>query len=154
MLSLSSLASFIITYIKSFCEDLGGLWYGKKLCIFSISSALGKQKSLALPVFHSFIGCDTTSTFFGKGKKIAWEAWNCYTEATRAFIYIAKLETDSQYFHHLERFTVVLYNKTNNLECVIEARMELSCQRNRPMESIIPTRRSVEHWTRALTALG
>ena len=116
---------------------------GKNFAYFdinSISSALGKQKSLALPVFHSFIGCDTTSTFFGKGKKFAWEAWNCYTEATRAFIYIAKLDTDSQYFHHLERFTVVLYNKTNNLECVIEARMELFCQRNRPMESIIPTK--------------
>ena len=33
------------------------------LDINSISRALGKQKSLALPVFHSFIGCDTTSTF-------------------------------------------------------------------------------------------
>ena len=50
------------------------------LDINSISRALGKQKSLALPVFHSFIGCDTTSTFFGKGMKIAWEAWNCYKE--------------------------------------------------------------------------
>ena len=58
------------------------------LDINSISRALGKQKSLALPVFHSFIGCDTTSAFFGKGKKIAWEAWNCYTEVTRAFTYM------------------------------------------------------------------
>ena len=115
------------------------------LDINSISHALGEQKSLALPVFHSFTGCDTTSAFFGKGKKIAWEAWNCYTEVTRAFTYIAlnpytKLDTDSQYFHHLDRFTVVLYNKTSNLECVNEARMELFCQRNRPMESIPPTK--------------
>ena len=63
----------------------------------------------------------------------------------RAFIYIAlnhytKSDTDSQYFHHLERFTVVLCNKTSNLECVNEARMELFCQRNRPMESIPPTK--------------
>ena len=38
-----------------------------------ISSALGEQNSAALPMFHSFTGCDTVSSLNGKGKKSAWD---------------------------------------------------------------------------------
>ena len=102
----------------------------------------------------------TTSALFGKGKKIAWEAWDYYTEVTRAFTYIAlnpytKLDTDSQYFHRLERFTVILNNKTSNLACVNEARMELFCQRNRPVESIPPTKDALlQHLNRVTYQAG
>ena len=54
-----------------------------------ICANLGREKSLALPVFHSFTGCDTTPAFFGRGKKSAWEAWACYPEVTDAFTYVA-----------------------------------------------------------------
>ena len=46
---------------------------------------LGEIKSRCLPVYHAFTGCDTTSQFFGKGKKSTWEAWNCYPEVSEAF---------------------------------------------------------------------
>ena len=76
---------------------------------------------------------------------MAWEAWNSYPEVTRSFTYMTlntytMLDNDSQYFHLLERFTVVIYNKTSDLECVNEVQMELFCQRNRPMERISPTK--------------
>ena len=48
------------------------------LHINAICHALGKDKSMALPLFHCYTGCDTTSAFCGKGKKSAWEAWNSY----------------------------------------------------------------------------
>ena len=35
----------------------------------AISRSLGEEKSLAMPYFHSFTGCDTTSSFFRKGKE-------------------------------------------------------------------------------------
>lgn len=84
-------------------------------------------------LFHSYMGCDTTSGFFGKGKKMAWEAWKCYPDVTRAFTHMAlnpytNLHTDSQYFHLLERFTVVLYNKSSALDNVNE---ELFCHGNK-----------------------
>ncbi|KAG0724207.1 hypothetical protein GWK47_005234 [Chionoecetes opilio] len=60
------------------------------LHINAICSTLGKEKSTALPVFHSFTGCDTTSSFFGKGKKSVWEAWGAYTEVTDAFNFIVE----------------------------------------------------------------
>ena len=111
---------------------------------------LGEQKSLALRPFHCFTGSDTTSAFHGRGKKLAWEPWNCYPEVTAAFTYMASnpyasLVLESPHYRLLERFTIVLYNKTSNLEDVDEARMELFCQRSRSMENIPPTRDALLH---------
>ena len=79
--------------------------------IMHICNDLGEQKSLALPPFHSFTGCDTTSAFHGRGKKLAWEAWNCYPEVTIAFTYMASnpyasLVLESPHYRLLERFTI------------------------------------------------
>ena len=72
---------------------------------------------MALPVFHSFTGCNTTSTFYGKGKKSAWEAWNCYPDVTEVFTHVAlhpytRMNVDTTHFQILERFVVILYDKT------------------------------------------
>ena len=37
--------------------------------INDVCNDLGNDKSMALPVFRCFTGCDTTSAFWGKGKK-------------------------------------------------------------------------------------
>ena len=50
-----------------------------------IASSMGQQKSKALLVFHSFTGCDQTSSFASIGKKKAWEAWAIYDEVTEVF---------------------------------------------------------------------
>ena len=39
--------------------------------INTLCSSLGEPKCQALPFYHVFTGCDTTSQFFGKGKKSA-----------------------------------------------------------------------------------
>ena len=60
---------------------------GKNFTYYNVNAIyedLGTEKSLAFLVFHSFTGCDTTSTFFGRGKKSATEAWNCYKDVTCA----------------------------------------------------------------------
>ena len=51
-----------------------------------------------------------------------------------------QLNNDSPYFRTLERFTVLLYNKTSGLENVNEARMELFCHGKKTMEKIPPTK--------------
>ena len=58
--------------------------------INEICSALGKDRSMTLPIFHSFTGCDTMSSFLGKGKKSAWEAWKSYPDVTQAFLHVAR----------------------------------------------------------------
>jgi len=50
--------------------------------INAICASLGELQSRALPVFHAFSGCDTTSAFNGKGKKSAWQAWQVYLDVT------------------------------------------------------------------------
>ena len=52
----------------------------------SIASSLGPERSKALPVFHTFTGCDTLSCFAGRGKKTAVEAWKACPEVTSAFV--------------------------------------------------------------------
>ena len=51
----------------------------------------------------------------------------------------APLTVETQHFQILERFSVILYDKTSSQESVNEARRELFCQKNRKMETIPPT---------------
>ncbi|KAG1688828.1 Hepatic leukemia factor [Nymphon striatum] len=55
--------------------------------INAVAQALGIEISTSLPIFHSFTGCDTVSSFYGRGKKTAWQAWKAYKEVTEAFVY-------------------------------------------------------------------
>ena len=40
-----------------------------------ITDSLGWKVCHALPFFHAFTGCDTVSSFHGKGKRKAWDTW-------------------------------------------------------------------------------
>ncbi|KAK3880452.1 hypothetical protein Pcinc_015054 [Petrolisthes cinctipes] len=56
-------------------------------------------------------------------------ALNPYTE----------IAVGTQHFQLLERFTVILYDKTSALEHVDETRKELFCQKGKTMEALPPT---------------
>ena len=122
-------------------------WHVNTIC-----HNLGRQKSQALPFFHSFTGCDTTSSFFRKGRKLAWEAWNSFPEVTGAFVFdpFTPIEAESPNFILLQRFTILLYNKHSSAELVNEARQELFCRENKSMENIPPTSNALlQHIKRA-----
>ena len=62
-----------------------GFGTGKKyrdIPVHSLHAGLGPSKSIALTLFHSLTGCDTTSQFLGCGKKTAWAAWNSFPDLT------------------------------------------------------------------------
>ena len=40
----------------------------------------------ALMLFHAISGCDTVSSFLGRGKKSAWLAWSSFPSVTDAFL--------------------------------------------------------------------
>uniref|UniRef100_UPI00358E697A uncharacterized protein n=1 Tax=Myxine glutinosa TaxID=7769 RepID=UPI00358E697A len=50
-----------------------------------IATELGSEKARALPMFHAFTGCDTVSSFAGRGKKTAFDTWKSFTEVTPVF---------------------------------------------------------------------
>ena len=105
---------------------------------------LGVPNSTALLFYHAFTGCDTTSQFFGKGKKTSWDSWKAYPEVTEAFLSISdhpfqSLQLNSHLFELLERYTCILYDKTTSICSVNELRQELFCKRSKMMENIPPT---------------
>ena len=98
----------------------------------------------------------TTSSFLGVGKRSAWQSWQAYPEVTEAFVSLAKdpfqlLQADSACFRMLERFVVVLYDRTSSLSSVNEARRDPFCHKNQAMERLPPIQRSMQlmtwHWT-------
>ncbi len=112
--------------------------------INTLCEMLGKDKSCSLPPFQAFTGCDSTSFFFGKTKKSAWDAWNYYPDVIKAFHHIVENPFDivtlkSTHFKTLERFTVVLYDKFSTLQSVNEAHKELFCKKNKSLENLPPT---------------
>ena len=116
----------------------------QQIHINTICTNLGDSKANGLPGFHAFSGCDTTSQFHGKGKKLAWEAWKSYPEVTAAFNYMKVqpfkiIEQDSPTFKLLERYTCVLYDKTSDLESVNEQRQDLFSRKSMALMNIPPS---------------
>ena len=114
-------------------------YYLNKIC-----EDLGKQKCQALPFYHSFSGCDTTSQFCGKAKKSTWEAWKSYPRVTSTFGSVMEnpfqlLKINSPMFETLERFTCILYDKTTSISQVNDLRQELFTRKPKLIETIPPT---------------
>ena len=95
--------------------------------INAICNNMGRDKyNIALPIFHCFTGCDTTSGFFGKGKKSAWDAWKSYPKVTQAFLYVATHP----------HTTLTVEDQLFECFCIVESPF---CQKNKTMETIPPT---------------
>ena len=85
----------------------------KYVAVYEISVSLGPSKSLALPFFYDFLGCDTISAFFGKGKLPACNLWQTMSEVTNAFRLRSgpshSLEMVERCLFGLEKLAVRLY---------------------------------------------
>ena len=136
---------------------------GKDYNIFNINnicSRLGKDVSQSLLTFHAFSGSDTTPGFHGKGKKSAWGSWKAFPEVMSAFLHIFDHQFDpldslSWQFKLLERFTVILYDRTSTCELVNKARRELFCQKSRSLENLPPTQDALlQHVKRVVYQAG
>ena len=122
-----------------------------------IAMALGKERSFALPFFHAFTGCDTVSCFGGRGKKTAVETWKLYPDATDAFLALSccPAEVSEPCMERLERFVILMYDRTSDKTDINQAREQLFAQKGRPLESIPPTRAAlVQHTRRAAYQAG
>ena len=116
-----------------------------------VCESLGESKSRALPVFHALSGCDTTSTFNGKGKRSAWQAWqHCDERVTATLDFLSRhpfyrLEVNDPHFASLERLVIVMYDKSSPLSSINEARMDLFCKHNRAMDHLPPTQVTINY---------
>ena len=85
-----------------------------------LAESLGEPRCQALPFFHAFTGSDTTSAFKSIGKKKAYEALKAFAEAGRTFAFLQNnpfydIQEADDRFKIIQRFVIVMYNKTSTL---------------------------------------
>lgn len=101
-------------------------------------------------MFHALTGCDTVSFFAVKGKKTAWDVWGVFPGLTSTLLSLTLLpEVISDVcMAVIERFVVLLYDRTSNLTEVNEARQELFSKKSRTLDKIPPTKASLLQHTK------
>ena len=134
------------------CEIWVVFGHGKRLRYMpchTFNSILGTNAPWDLLFFHAFTGCDTVSSFYGIGKKTAW---NLLKTMPDMFTLFAKLSTtpdtiSSDQMQQLERYVVLLYQRTSTLSSVNSARKHMFTQ-NRKMDNIPPSYAALEQHVR------
>ena len=109
------------------------------------------------PPLHAISGCDTVSAFKGVGKKTAWSVWNSMQHLKPVFCRLSKAPTlvSTEDMDEVERFVVLLYQRTSSLRKVNEARKRLFAVGNRNIENVPPTVHALEqHVKRAVYQAG
>lgn len=109
--------------------------------IHEVVAAMDPRVCATLHVFHAFTGCDTISSFGGRGKKTAWNTWNVFSEVTAAFEDLLLMQSDirSSTISALERFVILMYDRTSDTEEINEARKQLFTRKSRTLENLPPT---------------
>lgn len=94
-ITIRTVDSDVVSIAISMHDCIGAeeLWIafgtGKKfryIPIHEIVNTLGLTKARSIAFFHAFTGCDTVSSFGGRGKKMAFEVWNAYPAVTETFL--------------------------------------------------------------------
>ena len=157
-----------IAFVEKLQEFQGNqtieLWVGfgtgahlRYVAAHDISSKLKPQVPKALPFFHAFTGCDTVSCFYRKGKKTVMDTWKSFPEVTSAFLSLGNTPSvvDDSCMASLERFVVLLYDRTSAQTEVNGARKQLFVKKGRQFDAIPPTRAALlEHSKRAVLQVG
>ena len=111
--------------------------------IHSICRSLGDVKSRCLPFFHAFTGCDQVSFFSGRGKKNAWKTWEKFEDLTNSLLQIFEqptIDVVESSFPIIQRFVVLLYDRTSTDTDVNLLRKYLFATKGRSLEGIPPTK--------------
>ena len=103
------------------------------------------EKSKGMFFFHAFTGCDVVSAFHDKGKS-AWQTWDVCDEALGAFSKLSQYlpVVNDEYLETLEKFVVMIYDRSSIAEGVDDARLDMFAQKQRPYEAIPPTRTALK----------
>ena len=108
------------------------------IAVHEMVATMSPTQCMTLPVFHAFTGCGTVSAFAGRGKKTAWETWKSFPEVNDAFSELLCMpsEVSERSMLLLERFVVLMYDRTSESMEVNDARKQLFAQKSRNLENI------------------
>ncbi len=103
-------------------------------------------------MFHALTGCDTVSSFHRHGKKTAWAVWTVLPELTEALLLLSSAPRDipDDAMRIIERFVILLYDRTSKCTDIDKARRKLFARKNN-VQLIPPTKAALEeHVKRAV----
>ena len=114
--------------------------------IHEVAAAMDPRVCATLHVFHAFTGCDTTSSFGGRGKKTAWNTWKVFPDITAAFEDLLLMQSTirASTISALEQFVILMYDRTSGISGINEARKQLFTQKSRALENLPPTLAALE----------
>ena len=103
--------------------------------VHEVVSAIGLEKAGGIPYFHAFTGCDVVSAFRGKAKKSAWQTWNVFDDVSETFTNLSQHPTliRDPDLQRLERFVVLMYDRSSAATGVDEARLDLFARKTRSL---------------------
>ena len=115
--------------------------YPDVFCEFKRGAFTAKKTGRRVSSSTRIPGCDTVSFFSNRGTKSACQAWQAYPEAIDAFHALSSTPSDvpKTVIETLERFVVVMYDRTSELKGVHAARRYLFSKKSREIENIPPT---------------
>ena len=107
-----------------------------------IFNNLGESKASGLSFFYTFAGCDQVSVqVFHVTKGLTWKVLYLFDDITATFKNLSDqldLSPTEALLPIIERFTVLLYNRTSNCLTTNECKKELFCK-GRTIDNIPPT---------------
>ena len=115
------------------CEIWVAFDHGSKLRFIPchlIAEKLGNAGSWGLLLIHALSGCDTVSVFHRIGKKTAWAVWCSIPHLATVFSRLARApsQVSPDDLNEIERYVVLLYQRTSALSHVNEVRKQLFVQ--------------------------
>ena len=134
------------TLWTAFGHGVGMKW----IPIHELLNAIGPTRARGIMYFHAFTGCD-------EGKESAWQTWDVFDEVTATFSNLSQFPTEvtDTDLKTLERFVVLMYDRSSAATGVDQARLHMSARKQRPYDSITPTQAALrEHAKRAAYQAG
>jgi hypothetical protein len=121
-----------------------------------IAGTLGRDKATCLPLFHSFTGCDTVSSFNGIGKKTAWDVWQLFPGISDTFKTLSDSPTEISPRDRalIERYVILMYDRTSHFSDVNSVRGHLFAKVGRQIDNIPPTSEALLQHTRRAAYQG
>ena len=102
-------------------------------------------------------GCDTVSHLVQVGKKTAWKVWEAHDDFTATFceLHNAPEQIVEATEASLEKFTILLYDKTATSLSINEVRKNLFIHKGRPLSGLPPSKAALQqHMKRAVLQGG
>ncbi len=103
-------------------------------------------------MFHALTECDTVSFFANHGKKTAWGIRRMFPDLSDALLRLssAPIEISDQDFHTIDRFVILLYDRTSTCSDIDKGTQNIVTKKNN-VELIPPTKAALEeHVKRAV----